>query len=539
MKNFRIWVVLLVAVAIVSSCSEGKKSDISHLPFRNSQDSQWGMVSTDGKILFEGQFANMPSVAVNGIFVVKNSNGYFEYFKVGENPRKFGGEYLQAGLFHENAAPVVLPESAVSFIDTAGNTLFVLKEFEGSKIVSASNFNDGMAFVENSSGLKGYINPAGEFVFKPQFDIANNFNAGLAIVGKKSSDGIIYSVINKLGETTATLDSRIKAIHGTISESLVGYTFSGNMDEWGFMDISGNIVIPADSTKRAVKPFHGKYAIYSDGKLWGAVNRKGEVVINPIYASLEYGPEGKFIAGDGEKFNLIDLKLKRSGVENFAAFTGYINGYNFVGEAGRFVSVDKSGKQKGETTYFEVLFPAEVTIFESDVFSVASVVRKAISVIAPDRIGIVDFGLSAENASSLLGYPSAELAKGAGRLSKSFEFNNIKSTVFAELSDNPVVEITEKQMSRDMWGKAYYEDVVTGYIFNEESTVKGISYTLSLSGELKGREEAVMSALKSMAKASGYKTASESANENSFISDTGTSLRISNKSGVIEIKGSR
>jgi hypothetical protein len=48
-----------------------------------------------------------------------------------------------------------------------------------------------------------------------------------------------------------------------------------------------------------------------------------------------------------------------------------------------------------------------------------------------------------------------------------------------------------------------------------------------------------MSALKSMAKASGYKTATESANENSFISDTGTSLRISNKSGVIEIKGSR
>lgn len=539
MKNFRIWVVLLVAVAIVSSCSEGKKSDITHLPFRSSQDAQWGMISTDGKVLFEGQFASMPSVAVNGIFVVKNSNGYYEYYKVGENPRKFGGEYLQAGLFHENAAPVVLPESAVSFIDTAGNTLFVLKEFEGSKIVSTSNFHDGMASVENSSGLKGYINPAGEFVFKPQYDIANDFNAGLAIVGKKSSDGIIYSVINKLGETTATLDSRIKAIHGTICESLAGFTFSEKMDEWGFMDISGNIVIPADSAKRAVKPFHGKYAVFSDGKLWGVINRKGEVVINPIYASLEYGPEGKFIAGDGEKFNLIDLKLKRYGIENFTLFTGYINGYNFAGETGRFVSVDKSGKQKGEATYFEVVCPSEASVFESDVFSVSSVVRKAISVIAPDRIGIVEFGLSAENASSLLGYPSAELAKGADRLSKSYETNDIKSTVFAEFSDNPVIEITEKQMSRDMWGKAYYEDVVTGYNFNENAAVNGISYILYLNGALKGREESVMSVLSSMAKTSGYRTISESANELTFSSDAGTSLRISSKSGAIEVKGSR
>jgi len=539
MKKFRIWIVLLVAVAIVSSCSEGKKSDITHLPFRNSQDTKWGMVSTDGKILFEGEFASMPSVAVNGIFVVKNLKGYYEYYKVGEKPRKFGGEYLQAGMFHENAAPVVLPESAVSFIDTSGNSLFVLKEFEGSKIVSASNFHDGMASVENSSGLKGYINTSGEFIFKPQFDIANDFNAGLAIVGKKNSDGIIYSVINKLGETTATLDSRIKAIHGTICESLTGFTFSDEMDEWGFMDISGNIVIPADSAKKAVKPFHGKYAIFSDGKLWGAINRKGEIVINPIYASLEYGPEGKFIAGDGEKFNLIDLKLKRSGVENFILYTGYINGYNFVGETGRFVSVDKSGKQKGETTYFEVVCPSETSVFESDVFSVSSVVRKAISAIAPDRIGIVEFGLSAEDASNLLGYPSAELAKGTERLSKSYETNDIKSTVFAEFSDNPVNEITEKQMSRDMWGKAYYEDVVTGYNFNEDAAVNGISYILSLSGNLKGREEPVMAVLASMAKASGYKTATETANELTFISDMGTSLRISNKSGVIEIKGRR
>lgn len=539
MKNFRIWVVLLVAVAIISSCSEEKKSDITHLPFRSSQDSHWGLVSVDGKIILEGIYENMPSVAVNGIYLVKNSYGKYEYFKVSDKPHKIGGEYIQAGLFHENAAPVVLPESAVSFIDTAGKTLFVLKEFEGSKIVSVSNFHDGMACAENSSALKGYIDISGEFIIKPQYDIANKFNAGLAIVGKKNSDGYVYSVLNKTGETTATLDSRIKAIHEIFSESLTGISFSDKMDSWGFADITGNVVIPADSTRKMVKPFRGKYAIFSNGTLWGAINRKGDVVINPIYASLDYGPEGKFIAGDGEKFNLIDLNLKRFGVENFISYTGYINGYNFAGEPGRYVCLDKSGKQYGDATFFTIDYPAEASIFESDFFSVSGVVKKAISEISPGRIGILEFGQSAENTAYLLGYSSAEQVQGRTTLSKSYETKDIKSTMFAYLSDNPTVEITEKQMSRDMWGKAYYEDVVTGYNFNDGAAINGISYLLILSGQLKGREESVLDVLVSMAKASGFKTLTESAKEYNLISESGTNLTIRNKSGAVEIKGNR
>lgn len=539
MKNFRIWVVLLVAVTAISSCSEGIKSDITHLPFKNSQDSKWGLVSTDGKVLFAEQFANMPSVAVNGIFTVKNSAGLYEYYNASETPQKFGGEYIQAGLFHENLAPVVLSESPVSFIDKTGKTAFELKEFEGVKIVAATNFSDGMAMVENATGLKGYINTAGEFIIKPQYEVALPFNAGLALVGKKTSEGTIYTLMNKSGQTTATLDTRIVAIHEYFSESLAGYTMSEEMDEWGFIDISGNIVIPADSLRKAVKPFCGKYAIFWDGMLWGAINRKGEVVINPIYASLEYGPEGKFIAGDGEKFNLIDLNLKRLGIENFSSHTGYINGYAFIGEPGRFVSANKSGKQNGEATYFEVANPSINELFESDIFSISGEIRKFISIIAQDRIGNIRFGQTAEATASQMGYPSPEIAKGMRRFSKSIDGKDIKGSMFAEFSDNPVIEITEKQMSRDMWGKAFYEDVVTGYSFNEEATLSDIGYIMHLSGQFKGKEKPITGILASMAKSSGFKIVTEKEDELIFSSESETNLHIIIKQGGIEIRGSR
>ena len=61
---------------------------------------------------------------------------------------------------------------------------------------NAGRFSDGLAFVE-VKGKCGYIDTKGEWVIKPKFAFAGDFNNGVAVIGE---NGVATWVINKKGE---------------------------------------------------------------------------------------------------------------------------------------------------------------------------------------------------------------------------------------------------------------------------------------------------------------------------------------------------
>ncbi|MEZ7953539.1 MAG: hypothetical protein QMB82_00045 [Bacteroidales bacterium] len=71
------------------------------------------------------------------------------------------------------------------------------------------------------------------------------------------------------------------------------------------------------------------------------------------------------------------------------------------------------------------------------------------------------------------------------------------------------IAVTERVMLRDMWGKAYWDNVIKGYVFNENSYLQDISTNIKIFGKLAGKEREVANSILGIAKASGFSIQSQ------------------------------
>jgi hypothetical protein len=80
----------------------------------------------------------------------------------------------------------------------------------------------------------------------------------------------------------------------------------------------------------------------------------------------------------------------------------------------------------------------------------------------------------------------------------------MESIISLGFSSEMGVAVTEREMLRDMWGRAYWENVVKGYVFNENSYLQDISANIKIFGDLAGKEREVANSILEIAKASGF-----------------------------------
>jgi hypothetical protein len=94
MKRLLVHGMILIATLLAFvSCSENTaQSEIGYLPFKSSENGKWGMIGTDGTVLFEEEFKDEPTVAMNDRFLVKNGNDQWEIFTTDARPEKVGDE---------------------------------------------------------------------------------------------------------------------------------------------------------------------------------------------------------------------------------------------------------------------------------------------------------------------------------------------------------------------------------------------------------------------------------------------------------------
>lgn len=133
MKKSTIFTVLLttlVTLALVS-CKKEAETKIEAVPFQETEDGQWGMISVDGKVLFKDEFKEMPTVVRDGRFFVKNKDGILEMYDATEKPKRIGKDYVHATSFQNGRAIVAEKGKNVSIIDKDGNTVKVLDKVDG------------------------------------------------------------------------------------------------------------------------------------------------------------------------------------------------------------------------------------------------------------------------------------------------------------------------------------------------------------------------------------------------------------------------
>jgi len=171
-----------------------------------------------------------------------------------------------------------------------------------SKDVSNASPADLPVPVKSSAGEWGYQDKSGTYVIPPQFDRAEHFSEGLAVVQLKHKFGYIDStgrlVIPVKFTQAAPFSEGLALVYTTWGMNILGaeegYTFFVRA---GYIDHSGKFVIKPRHVENAASFSQGLAAFkagtnYSYGKAkWGYLDKEGKWAIKP-----QFDTAGNFVA---------------------------------------------------------------------------------------------------------------------------------------------------------------------------------------------------------------------------------------------------
>ena len=159
-------------------------------------------------------------------------------------------------------------------------------------------------------GKWGYINRTGEVVIKPQFDSAEPFAEGLALVrrpprkkplkpGEKTPEFMDpYAFIDQTGKVVIELDNPLHLNGESFSEGLTKFwTWDpGKGNVYGYIDTTGKVQIKAQFYD-AYSFADGLAAVCTEWQKCGFINKAGDFVIEPKYRVTHSFREGLALAG--------------------------------------------------------------------------------------------------------------------------------------------------------------------------------------------------------------------------------------------------
>lgn len=196
-----------------------------------------------------------------------------------------------------------------------------------------SSFSEGLAAMKGHNGKYGYIDAKGIIRIDFQFEEANNFSEGLALV----KTGKQYGYINKKGEFVINpqfVDAR--SFHEGMAAVEQNHL-------WGFINTSGKLVV-TPVYESACDYLGGNALVRKEHKL-GIIDRKGKMVVTPQFEAA-----WKTIEGSQD---ISVLSMKYTGTAFIPAFLsrhkeGSWDGMNSATTLGEIRSKYKTAKANGD-----------------------------------------------------------------------------------------------------------------------------------------------------------------------------------------------
>ncbi len=264
---------------------------------------------------------------------------------------------------------------------------------------------DSLLLPVNVNGLYGYMNTDGELVIQPEFQSAERFHNGLAVVAMKNH----YGAIDKLGklrvhfsydalsnfemgraivekeEKLGMIDRNSKTILPTeyedIGEVSEGLVYFLKDEKYGYCNAMGEIVIGEHfneaysfSKGNALVEINGNQAIidtkgnyifeprfeklhqlsdslysFAQDDLKGIISVNGKVVVEPIYEEIGTFNDGLALVASGDTVRYINLLGQVVIDKNFRTFPNYLfkgefnNGKAIVFRKGKYGKINLKG----------------------------------------------------------------------------------------------------------------------------------------------------------------------------------------------------
>lgn len=361
--RFPIAATVLLALFFTSSCSSSEKVR----PGTDKSDNPGQSVWPEKPSLFPAQVSYVGDIKWgylddSGLFVIKPVFSQAEDFQ--QNRLAVAGVDGKVGLIDEKGNFVVKPQ--YSYIGKFNNGRAIAQSDDGFRAIDETgtvvfgpesfigNYSDERAvFYRQASGGRlayGYIDTSGDIVVKPQFEYANDFSDGLAVV-KPTGGG--YAIINKDGKVLKTFNFNYL---GNFKDGLLVYQEKQD-SKYGYIDEKGNIVIkPQFTYAQDFKEGRGVVNISQDPIVnqYGLIDRNGKFIVNPQYNDIQVLGEGMLALGIpiNKEYSFIGSKYAIAG-EDGRPLTEFVyygvdkfnNGIVSVYDNTQTFFIDKTGKR--------------------------------------------------------------------------------------------------------------------------------------------------------------------------------------------------
>lgn len=301
------FIMLAMLTMMLFSCTQTENGNVEYIPFQETKDGQWGMISMDGKVLFKEEFKNKPTVVRDGRFFVRTKEGTWEMYDATEKPKKIGVEYAHTSGFRNGRALVAVKNQPVSIIDTEGKIVKLLDKIEGKIVEGVNAFNGGYAVFLTSDSLEGVINQNGDCVIKPKYCYMNSCGDGKFIAIKTQYKKDIQND-KKEKVKLSVLDTDGKVLFefsGDKYEDIGQQFVDGKLavcvkkdgkKAWGIINDKGETIVKPSEKFKNIGTIQGDVFTYNNGDGWGLMNVKGETLVRAKYEQLYYDDDNTLVA---------------------------------------------------------------------------------------------------------------------------------------------------------------------------------------------------------------------------------------------------
>lgn len=362
---FRPSSVMVLACLALSSCSQEKSADFEYVPYK-SGSGMWGMLSTDGKVLFEHEFESGPTAVRDGRFFVSNSNLEWEMYTASEHPQKVGSEYRYATAFRNGRALVAEVDKPITIIDVDGNVVKKLDKIEGKEVAEVEPFSSGgYAVFKTVDSLYGIIDGDGDCVLKPVYVELQPVGEGVFMAYDKKtaealSKGKLDLAIPLVSESGKVLSefslktlSKYKHV-GDVLDGKIPVAVRGDGGiAWGIVDLDGNEIVKPSVKIERIGQIKGDLFTFERDRKWGIMNMEGETLVRAKYNDIELDVDNMIWVqfGNGyadEAWKLIDMYDNQIGEDSYEDVWLFseLDGKHAIVQMSdkEFVFLDKNGK---------------------------------------------------------------------------------------------------------------------------------------------------------------------------------------------------
>lgn len=297
------------------------KIDFSNNEIISVKDHKFQMWSLKGKKIFEKEYDE---------FRVLDKNRYFveiggKHMMIDKNGHKISLFDYDEVLPFEDGKYLVMKNGKYGLVNYSG------KEIVTPKYLYMHKYSNGVALVMGENNKIGFVDENGKEIVSPKYDYIDDFKGKTSLLVNNKKFGIIDrrgelllplqdEVIISLGNDLYGIKKSGKYYIENINNGIVlGGSFDsigeerdglipvGNEGKYGYIDSSGNEIIPLKYTELGVEE-NGLIVVKDEksGK-FGIMDLDGEFVVSPRFTYVVKRLDGYFIVGNDEfKEGVID-----------------------------------------------------------------------------------------------------------------------------------------------------------------------------------------------------------------------------------------